>query len=622
MKFFLTLFLCLLFQVQVVIFAQDNDSIDYKTLDETIILDDYLNTSIKHSNREVQIIDKNTIEKLPVRTIDEVLRYAIGIDIRQRGAAGVQTDVTIDGGTFDQCMVLLNGMIVTDAQTGHNMMFLPINLTDIERIEIIRGSAASLYGVNALLGAINIVTKKQHQNAYNIHANGGLAMNGDTTSNNYHDYLLSSSANVVLGKWQQLLSAQYANGNGYQHNSAFKHAKLFYQGNIDASDQTNIYYQLGYVNSDFGANGFYAAPGDANAHENVTSYIAMAQLKQAITKNWNASLKYGYQYKLDDYKYQVNPLLGNNIHKNNTHQLEWNNKIFSQFGNINIGLAIRNETINSTNLGDRNRMNLGLFGGYQKTFRLLQFKLHVYANSNSDYGIQLYPGMDIGGKINKNNTWFLNAGMGQRLPTFTDLYYKQANLIIGNPNLKPEQSVSVSMGWEYKKNDEHIRALVFYRTVDQFIDWVKNEPTDPWQPNNFQTLQTVGFTVSYGNSIPFTNSLLRKLDYKLSYNYLQPTITDNEMYLISRYALNNLKHQFIGITNFYFSENFILSPSIRYNERISYKDYLLINLRVAYTNKYCMFYVDADNIFNEKVVEAGANQLPGFWMRLGAQFKF
>src|SRR5690606_18326555 len=105
MKFFLSLFVCLLFQVQVVIFAQDNDSIDYKTLDETIILDDYLNTSIKHSNREVQIIDKNTIEKLPVRTIDEVLRYAIGIDIRQRGAAGVQTDVTIDGGTFDQCMV-------------------------------------------------------------------------------------------------------------------------------------------------------------------------------------------------------------------------------------------------------------------------------------------------------------------------------------------------------------------------------------------------------------------------------------------------------------------------------------------------------------------------------------
>lgn len=622
MKYLLS-YLCLLSSLKSTV-AQEKlvttDSV-FK-LEEAVVIDNYLKTSLSNSNREVQIIDKKMIAQLPVKTLDELLRYAIGIDVRQRGAGGVQADIAIDGGTFDQSMLLLNGMILTDPQTGHNMMMLPFSLTDIERIEIIRGSAASLYGVNALLGAINIVTKKEIQNEYTIHANVGSSLQGDSITTMYNDYLLNASANIVVGKWQQLFSGQLSAGNGYRYNTAYKNKKLFYQGNVDINNKTNVFYQVGYVNTDFGANGFYAAPGDVNAHENVSTYMAMAQINQAISKKWNTSLKYGYQYKLDDYKYIVEPLVGNNIHRNNMHQLEWNNKLLSSIGHFNAGVAMRYDAIESTNLGDRNRNNLGLFGGYQKQLGKLQFKLHAYLNHNSQYGWQLYPGVDLGGKINKNMKWFVNAGMGQRLPTFTDLYYNQANLIIGNPNLLPERSVSFSGGWTYKREAQQLQALVFYRTVDQFIDWVKNASTEAWQPQNFQTLNTFGFSLSYANTVKLQRNILSKIDYKLAYNYLQPTIHNNASYFISRYAINNLKHQLIVYGSFYFGDKLTLSPGLRYYERVSYKDYYMVNLRLSYQMKSWMLYADADNIFNEKVIEAGANPLPGFWLRLGGQLKF
>src|SRR5690606_23168265 len=86
--------------------------------------------------------------------------YISGVDIRQRGPFGTQTDISIDGGTSEQTLVLLNGVKMIDAQTAHNMMNIPVPLSAIDHIEVLRGAAARIYGINALTGAINIVTKK------------------------------------------------------------------------------------------------------------------------------------------------------------------------------------------------------------------------------------------------------------------------------------------------------------------------------------------------------------------------------------------------------------------------------------------------------------------------------
>ena len=108
----------------------------------------------------ISVIEKEEIEATSSQSIQDLLEYVAGVDVRQRGAEGVQADISIRGGTFDQTLILLNGINITDPQTGHHNLNLPVSIAQVERIEILEGPAARIYGPNAFSGTINIVTKK------------------------------------------------------------------------------------------------------------------------------------------------------------------------------------------------------------------------------------------------------------------------------------------------------------------------------------------------------------------------------------------------------------------------------------------------------------------------------
>ena len=109
--------------------------------------------------RSIEIINSSQIRESGVSNIIDLLQQSTGLDIRRRGAGGVQADLYIRGGGFDQTLLLIDGMKMDDSQTGHHTlnMLIPVHL--IERVEIIKGPAARIFGQNAFSGAINIVTK-------------------------------------------------------------------------------------------------------------------------------------------------------------------------------------------------------------------------------------------------------------------------------------------------------------------------------------------------------------------------------------------------------------------------------------------------------------------------------
>ena len=142
--------------------------------------------------------------------------------------------------------------------------------------------------------------------------------------------------------------------------------------------------------------------------------------------------------------------------------------------------------------------------------------LGAYANYNSDYGWQAFPGMDVGYNFYGNWRLFANVGTGQRLPTYTDLYYKGPTNI-GNDRLQPEKSKYAEGGLKFNNERLVLNASYFSRRIDNFIDWVKATQAEPWKPENFSQVNTKGFTLSGDYQVKTASAVLSNLRLGVSY---------------------------------------------------------------------------------------------------------
>ncbi|MDG0895438.1 TonB-dependent receptor plug domain-containing protein, partial [Bacillus paranthracis] len=149
--------------------------------------------------------------------------------MRQKGALGALTDVSIRGGNSEQITVLLNGINICDAQTAHNTFDFPVDISEIERIEVLEGPAGRVYGTSSLLGAINIVTKTPPSSSLSARIEGGS-----------YGYLSAGArANIAQGRWNNQLSGSFTRSDGYLRNKVgrlnadYKTGKVFYQGNYN-----------------------------------------------------------------------------------------------------------------------------------------------------------------------------------------------------------------------------------------------------------------------------------------------------------------------------------------------------------------------------------------------------
>src|SRR5690606_33694529 len=110
--------------------------------------------------RSVTVITADDLRGLPIRSVTDALRLVPGLWVRERGPFGSQTDFSLRGAGFGQALVLVDGVRLNDVQSGHHNGDLPLTLDDVERIEVLGGAGASLYGADAVGGIIHIVTRQ------------------------------------------------------------------------------------------------------------------------------------------------------------------------------------------------------------------------------------------------------------------------------------------------------------------------------------------------------------------------------------------------------------------------------------------------------------------------------
>ncbi|MDN6280270.1 MAG: TonB-dependent receptor [Psychroflexus sp.] len=591
-------------------------------LEEVIIQGNRLETPFNKATRDIQVITQKQIEALPAKSINEVLSFVSGVDIRQRGPFGTQTDISIDGGTAEQTIVLINGVKMIDAQTAHNMMNIPVPLSAIDHIEVLRGAAARVYGINALTGAINIVTKKEKKSSVSAAIQGGSSFKNKAEGDGSGIYG-GGSAEVtgIFGseKQSQLFSIAQSNSNGQRYNSASKTTRLFYNGIYDFDSDNSIQAMAGYARSHFGANGFYAAPGDVDSDEIVESSVFSLSSKHKFG-NFTISPRISDRYGEDDYRFYKDDLSkGRSLHYTNALMLELNTSLKTGIGTFGFGWESRLEKINSSNIGKHQRDNHGAYAELKSSLgEKIRGTVGIYANYNTDFGWQVYPGIDLAYLL--NNHWKISTSIGssQRIPSFSDLYLDQRPGNAGNEFLQPENAWSYEGNVQYNKGNLQLKAGYFYRTISDFIDWMREDPSEPYTPTNFGKNKMHGV---YGRiEQDFDLGGQHSIGYQMSYNYLHPSL-ETSAKTQSKYTLESLKHQFIAGFH-YRVDDFSFHLKNRWLKRELANAYVVADLRVNYQLENLTLYTEVTNLFDARYKEAGAVPMPTRWFGLGLKYQW
>ncbi len=575
-------------------------------LDEVLIQENRIQIPFSKQSRNISVVDRKQIEVTPARSLQEVLSFVPGVDVRQRGVTGVQADIGIRGGSFEQTLMLLNGIKLTDPQTGHHMMNIPVPLVNIDRVEVLKGPASRIFGQNAYTGAVNVITRLSDHRSLRVQGYAGdFGMKG-----------VNFAGSLPAGKYRQNVAVSYDDSNGHWYNSDYKVSNIFYEGGVQLNQAHELRGMVAYTDRTFGANGFYtsAFPDQWESIQTSLGSLSHTYSQDRVYLNTRAY----WRRNEDEFRLRRNePSFFQNIHTSDVIAIESNGSYKSKLGTTGFGIEGRKESIESSNLGNHERELFGIF--LEQLVNLgekTDIRAGLYSNYYSEYGWKHFPGAEIGFQASPSIRLYSGIGSSYRIPTYTDLYYRGPTNI-GNANLTPEQALSFEFGGKWTKDNWRGELVYFNRTSQNLIEWTRTSSTQPWQPQNFNEVIFNGVEASGFYQVNPTGKTVQVKELMLSYNFIDAEFVATPG-LESRYALTALRNQLIGGLLVGFGKKVEWNSKMRYVERISLDPYFLMDMRVDYNRLGKLgFFAEASNITNADYIEAGTVQMPGRWFRAG-----
>ncbi len=631
---------------------------------DDIIINSRRKTVLDNENaRIVNRISQQAIATMPNSSVSEIIDGSLGVDFRRRGAADIQADISIRGGNFDQNLILLNGIPISDPQTGHNLFALPIGVDIIKKIEISQGPATRLFGIGAYSGAINFVTENPENKQVTLAVEGGQhrLING------------SIFASLPLGKNFSLnYSGAYNSSDGYTENTDYKAFSQFLSL-VFKKNNVRINNQISFNAKNYGAYNFYT-PRFPFQYEKIakiqaSSYIALGRNSKYIInvfcnagtdefqlfregENWyQKRSEFWVRNNADTAKYMPNVYEkwnyygGHNYHLTGTLGASFSSFFSSIIGTTNYGLSVENNQIKSTVLGNDisdfyflkqkytkgdARTNFNVFIDNKKSFGKFSFSVGANAIYNKVFGFFSTFGGDVSMNFTSHSLIYSSVNQGVRMPTFTDLYYNGPSNV-GNPNLSPEKSTTYEIGWKYFESDLQILSALFYRNGKNTIDWVKKSDTEKWQTMNYTEINTTGFQIAVNKKMHY-----RFIDYfNINYTYLYQNKPQKNY--ISKYTLNYLRHNLSFSMNHEIIKNLFFSWRVKYGFRngaffmlnkatnaVEEKPFganWLVSAKISYSFGVANFYVQGSNLLDADYYDISYIKLPGRWIKAGVKIK-
>ena len=614
-------------------------------LDEVSVTGSRAPLTKSQAARMVTVLDRKAIAQAPVQSVNDLLKYAVGVDVRQRGPIGAQTDVSIRGGNYEQITILLNGINICDPQTGHNAFDFPVDISDIVRIEVLEGPAGRVYGTSSLVGAINIVTKPTLPSA--VHAEAGS-----------YGYANVGGRVAFGGKASHSLSGSYTRSDGYSRNKAgklnadYKSGKAFYQGQYD-DNEIRVNWHAGISVRDFGSNTFYGAKWDDQFEHTLKTYTAVtAENKQGRlhlkpTIYWNRSQD---RFELFRDAPDIYPF---NYHRTDVYGVNLNSHFDWVAGRTAIGAELRNEDLVSGNLGeplsrthhihdtDRNyeyglnRTNMSFVLEHNILLERFTLSAGVVAVKNSwnEMNMRLYPGIDASYRIGSNWKVYASYNTSLRMPSVTELYYSVGGHK-ADKHLKPEELAAVEGGLQYNSYLVDAKLSVYRNHCKNLIDWIRrsDDVDAPWESVNFTKVNATGIEATLALNLQEmmpAQHILKRLQVDYSYIDQDKVETDG---IQSQYTLEYLRHKLVAQLQANLWKRLHANISYRMQDRTGtytnadgeiteYKPYGIVDARLSWNADNYTMYVEANNLLNKTYVDFGHIPQPGRWWMAGFNIK-
>lgn len=590
-------------------------------LNEIVITATKSETPYYQIGSSMSIINSDLIQQKQLKTIVDVLKEIPGLSVTQLGGPGKQTSVFMRGTNSNHVLVILDGVELNDPSSPSNAFdFSSLNVFDISRIEVVRGSQSTLYGSDAIGGVINIITKKGNDKPQ-------YYFEGEAGSNNYYRSSLSA-----LGSYDKLNYSVFASRSESKGISA---ANSIY-GNNEKD---------GFANTNFSANLEY------NFIKNWKANFTYRFLKSNADLDQNN--KFGddpnYTFKQEEHIMKINlsSLLFDGLWKQ-----DFSVSQIRRFSNaVDLPDAVHKK-ISSDSYANGSRFKVDWQNNlYIVPQNILTFgfdneteKANSSYNSNSDWGPfnSVFPnqstntlGIYLQDQFEYDKSFFLTAGMRYdshkkfgSVTTFriAPVYFvKETNTKIrssygtgfkapslyylfdpafGNPELKPEKSKSFDIGIDqfFNNGNNSLSITYFINNIQDMFGFDKNFKTV-----NIAKAKTSGVEfiasakineITLTGNYTYTNAID---DYELSPEYKQE-------------LLRRPKNQFYFYANYNLKQNFDVNLSVKYvgkridkdfssfpAKRITLPDYTLINLATSYkVNNLITIYGRIENLFDKK----------------------
>lgn len=598
----------------------------------------------QQTGKNITVLDGSIFNRRAALSIDDLLKFEAGVEVQQRGPAGSQADIIIRGSTFQQVLVLIDGIKLNDPITGHFSGYIPIPPSEIKRIEILKGPAAAIYGSEAVGGVINIITKtffqtsrKKEEKFYINRAFGEYGLNQWQAGARVVRKAFTASAGLISNETQgQLLRG---NNRGY-----FKNHALTLALNVPLNDQWSISWRGSYDNRDFAAQNFYTTFASDTATEQVRAFWNQLRIKHEGQGRTN-QLDMMQKSTRDEYLY--NPISKPNENESDltvVNYLHTNTRLANLTWQY--GAYLERRQIESNDRGNNQTDHAAAFAN--ASWKLNRWNLNpgLRLVTDQNYGNDVLPQLNAS-YVTKNKRLVFRGGAGRaiRAADFTERFNNYNKAIvrggsIGNADLLAERSWNYELGADVRYKKWKLSATGFMRDQTRVIDFVPTPYTSiPRNSNldtssrfkyayaqNVKTVQTKGLEISasYLHRWSADKSILisgaaQWLDSKTSDSVPSFYILSHAKFLLQNNLEIRLNNWEVSVQSLYKKRDASQATAIN---AVQGTDYFLVNARVQYHIGNIGLYVAVQNVGNIQYSDLLGSRMPGRWTSAGFQANF